>query len=266
MSLAVFARVLRPADSTPRVDEVCLDIYLSIYDMLNDDDEEIRDITASTASWVLSYSSVSPGKAVALDCLNASELLTAFISQNYSSSRYLCNKVLRYITGQKPRASSPASPTKPIPASALMSEFRKESTVLFVEEKQNLFIDETRELDVWIKNLFQLTETAYDGSSIAELCGWVSEGLSYLYGFADGSVEMDGPLGWTSKPDTFTLGMRVISLAVALASKDFPASKWLGQRKQNILEEGLKSLACIGPGAALHSDWLSRAQRVLESS
>lgn len=266
MSLAVFARVLRPADSTPRVDEVCLDIYLSIYDMLNDDDEEIRDITASTASWVLSYSSVSPGKAVAFDCLNASELLTAFISQNYSSSRHLCDKVLQYIAGQKPRASSPVYPTKPIPASALMSEFRKESTVLFVEEKQNLFIDETRELDVWTKNLFQLTETAYDGSSIAELCGWVSEGLSYLYGFADGSVEMDGPLGWTSKPETFMLGMRVISLAVALASKDFPASKLLGQRQQSILEKGLKSLVCIGRGAALNSDWLSRAQRILESS
>ncbi|RJE17169.1 HEAT repeat protein, partial [Aspergillus sclerotialis] len=106
-----------------------------------------------------------------------------------------------------------------------MSEFRKESTVLFVEEKQNLFINEIREVDVWIKSLFHLTETAYDGSSIAELCGWVSEGLSYLYGFADGNVEMDGPLGWTTKPETFTLGMRVISLALALASKDFPASK-----------------------------------------
>lgn len=230
--------------------------------MLNDDDEEIRDVTASTASWVLSYSSVSPGKAVALDCLNAGELLAAFISQNYSSSRPLCDKILQYITGQKRRASGRVSRAKPIAVSGLISEFRKESTILFVEEKQNLFIDEDREQDLWTKSLFHLAEFAYDGSSITEVCRWVSEGLSYLCELADGNVELDGPLGWTSKPEIFTLGVRVINIAIALSSKDFPASKLVGLQQQDILREGIKSLADRGRGAALHPEWLSRAQTV----
>lgn len=241
-----------------------MDIYLIICDMLVDDDEEIRDLMASTASWVLSYSSVSPARAVSLDCLSANALLTTFISQNYSSSPRLCNKILQYIAGQTPRVSSAASRTKPTPVSNLMTEFRKESTVLFVEEKQNLFIDEVRELDVWTMNLSQLTKTAYDESLITEVFEWVSEGLSYLSGLARDSNEMDGLLGWTSKPEVFTQGVRVISIVGTLISKEFPASRVLGQQT-DILRDGLKSLADSGRRVELHPEWLSRAQTVLES-
>ena len=148
--------MLRPLGSTTRVDAVFLNIYLALYDMLNDDDEEIRDLTSSTASWVLSYSSLSPGKSVSLSPLDASALLATFIAQSYSTSLSLCNTAIQYMVGQKARISSPMRRRKLIPVSDIISELRKESTVLFVEEKQNLFIDDIRDLDIWAKTILHL--------------------------------------------------------------------------------------------------------------
>lgn len=247
------------------MDAVFLEVYLALYDMLNDDDEEIRDLTASTASWVLSYSSVSPGKAIALSSLNASGLLATFIAQSYSTSRYLCNKTLRYIVGQKTRASSSAGRKRLAPVSDLIAELRKESTVLFVAEKQNLFIDEIRELDVWTEALFRLAESSYDDSLFPGVCQWVLEGLAYLSGLVANQALTDGFLGWTAKPEIYTLVMRIITVASALISKDFPASRLLGQH-QGTLREGLTSLLHNGRGASLHPGLLSPVEMVLQSS
>lgn len=231
--------------------------------MLNDDDEEIRDLAASTTSRLLSHSDVSPSKAIILDYVNSRDLLATFISQNYSTSQCLPDKILQYINGQKSRASGSVSPGKPIPVSNLISELRKESTILFVEEKQNLFIDEVCELDVWTKNLFRIADSSYDSSTIIEVCAWVSNGLSCLIELVGDEAGRDGLLGWASKPELFTLGVRVISIAAMLASKNFPASKLLGHR-QDTLKEGLKALVDTGRGAALHPEWLSRAEKALE--
>lgn len=77
------------------MDAVLLDVYLVLYDLLNDDDDEIRDVAASAASWVLSRSSVSPDADVALAPLNASALLADFIIDNYSDSKLLGQRVVQ---------------------------------------------------------------------------------------------------------------------------------------------------------------------------
>ncbi|OJJ31583.1 hypothetical protein ASPWEDRAFT_697288 [Aspergillus wentii DTO 134E9] len=264
-SLKTLGRVLRPLGSPPREDPVFLDIYLILYDMLNDDDEELRDIAASTASWVLSYSSVSPSKAVALASLPAAELLAEFIAGNYASSPLLGNKILRYIAGQEPRINGFVSQTKLTPVSYLVSEFRKESTVLFVEEKQNLFIDEIRDVDIWTRKLNQLTDISFDGSLIQEISKWVFEAVSYLAETTAQSAGADGLLGWASKPEVFTLGVRAISLAAAFSSEGSFASRYLGE-DQSKIKGCLKSLFDNGTTASLHDEWLLRTQAALGTS
>lgn len=259
-SLTTFGRVLRPLGSPPRVDHVFLDVYLVLYDMLNDDDEELRDIATATASWVLSYSSVSLSKAVALSPLNAASLLAEFIARNYADSNLLCQKIIWYSTGQETRIGGSIDKTKLVPVSDTISEHRKESTVLFVEEKQNLFIDEVREVNIWPKKLLHLRETSYDEATLKTLFAWASNGLDYLVKATSNDSGKDGLLGWTSKPEIFALGIRVISIAAALVSKEFPA--YLGEGR-TVVEDQLKSLLSSGKVGCLHHDWILRIREAL---
>ncbi|OOF99394.1 hypothetical protein ASPCADRAFT_393269 [Aspergillus carbonarius ITEM 5010] len=263
-SVTAFARTLRPASSAPHTDSAFLEIYLVLYDMLNDDDEELRDLAASTASWVLSCSSVSPEKAVDLSPLNASELLSKFITENYTNSRLLCQRTTAYIVDQEPRLSISTPKYASIPSR--LSDLRKESTILFEEEKQNLFIDEVREVDVWSARLRQLSEASYDEPSLDALFNWTSTGLSYFGDIFAKETEKDGLLGWASKPETFTLGVRLFGMAGAVVSKDSAAAKLLGPERVEILKGKLRVLLASSKGSLVHDDWVSRIQAALELS
>lgn len=232
--------------------------------MLNDDDEELRDIAASTASWVLSYSSVSPTSALALGPLNASELLATLITDHYSDSVYFARRVIRYLTGQESRISGSENQSSLVPVSALMAQHRQESTVLFVEEKQNLFIDEVREVDVWSRVLLQLKRNAYPETLIRQISSWVSEALDHLLGLVSQESGSDGLLGWTSKPESFVLGVRAISIASSLASPDFSVPEALDV-EQATLRLQLQSLLSAGEKASLHDNWLSRMRVAVDS-
>lgn len=109
-----------------------------------------------------------------------------------------------------------------------------------------------------------MAETSFSDSLFAEVCTWVSDGLSYLAALVADPAQTDGLLGWTSKPEIYELGMRIITIASALISKDFPASKFLG-KQQDTLREGLKSLLDNGRSASLHPGLLSRVEMALNS-
>lgn len=244
------------------MDAVLLDVYLVLYDMLNDDDDEIRDVAASAASWVLSRSSVSPDADVALAPLNASALLADFIIDNYSDSALLGQRVLRYLTGQEPRISG-SEHSHLVAVSDQIAEHRQESTVLFVEEKQNLYIDDVREVEVWSRALLRLTPSAYTKLSLDETSAWAFDGLRYLCSLVDSEKEPDGLLGWVSKPEIFTLGLRVIVISSALGSQVFPSPESL-RVQPNDFRGSLESLLGAGKSSSVHGDWLSRIQAALE--
>ena len=262
ISLSTFGRALRSSGGVARTEPIFLGSYLVLYDMLNDDDEELRYMAAGTASWVLSYSAVSTSKAISLAPLNASRLVAQFITENYAGSLLLCHKVLLYISGQVPRISDAfASWSTLIPVDKLLAGYREENMVLFVEEKQNLFVDEVREIDLWISVLPHLAEALHDDDHLLnEIHQWVAEGLVCLSATVTNDMEKDGLLGWTSKPEIFTLGIRLISLSSALlkgmlSAEDRSALKW----KLEILLEG-------GSRALWNEEWLRRLRAAVEDS
>jgi hypothetical protein len=227
--------------------------------MLNDDDDEIRDAAASTASWILSRSSVSPDADVTLAPLNASALLADFIIDNYPESPVLGQRVLLYLTGQEPRISGIDKPRPLVAVSDLITEHRQESTVLFEEEKQNLFIDDVREVEIWSRALTRLRQSAYRDSPVHEISSWANEGLLYLHSLVGPGTQPDGLLGWVSKPEIFNLGFRVIAIASALNSEGFSGSSQpIDTRKL------LTQLLYLGEGASVHGHWLDRISRALQ--
>ncbi|KAL4992354.1 putative death-receptor fusion protein-domain-containing protein [Aspergillus falconensis] len=258
MSIAAFARAYRPSGYPPRVDQSFLEIYLILYDLLNDDDEEVRDIAASTASYVLSYSSVSPQKAVSLSPMTASELFATFIADHYAGSALLFTRTTRYILGLEPRIGDSSSGKPFVPVSESTAEIRKESTILFEEEKQNLFIESIREIDLWSDVLMRLDEAAFDEKLLKELSVWVSDGLSCLSDILARPDGEDGLVGWMAKPEAYTLGVRVVSLAGVLASKEFKAPGLLDADAQGVLKKRLEGLLETGQTGLLHVNLLER--------
>lgn len=263
-SLQSFARGLRPDGNSPRVDASLLDIYLILYDMLNDDDEELRDMAALTTSWVLSYSSVSPNASIAYGPLNASALLASFIAKHYSDSDQLAHRVARYLTGQERRISGSDDQTALVPVSHLVHQYSQESTILFVEEKQNLFIDEVREVDVWSQVLLHLKKNALPENVVRQIAGWTAGGLQYISGYITQDSGEDGYLGWMSKPDSYTLIVRIISIVLTLVSDGFAAPELMGI-EQSVLREQLQTFLKLGQIKAVHDELLSRIEYGLSS-
>ncbi|KAF7591447.1 hypothetical protein BBP40_001550 [Aspergillus hancockii] len=261
-SVTAFGGALRRKGQAPLVDKVFLEVYLILFDMLNDDDEELRDMAAGTTSWVLSHSSVAPSKTVALSPLNASQLLADFMIDNYTDSQLLSTKAIRYTTGQEPKLSGTVETTKLVSVASQITELRKESTTLFEEERQNLFIEEIREVDIWAVRLLGLNDSAFNERVVHETSQWVSEGLSYVSEILVSESGTDGLIGWASKPETFTLGVRLISLAAVFVSEDFAAAGFLCEG-QNVLREKLQRLLDNGVTALLHGDWGARIQDAL---
>ncbi|PYH94631.1 HEAT repeat protein [Aspergillus ellipticus CBS 707.79] len=259
-SITAFARTLRPPTQTPITTPAALEIYLVLYDLLNDDDEELRDLAASTTSWVLSYSSVSPSKAVALSPLNASALLSKFLTENYASSALLAKKSIAYLIDHEPRLSSAKSRYASV--QTRLDVLRKESTILFEEEKQNLFIDEVREIDLWSESLAQLSADSFDQESLNKVYEWVDSGVSSLLAIFAKESEKDGLLGWTSKPETFTLGVRLFGVA-AVVVKGSAASRLLGQERVGALRAKLQALRDGAAPVLVHEDWVVRIRAAL---
>ncbi|KAJ5179926.1 Armadillo-like helical [Penicillium capsulatum] len=258
-SLQSFTRGLRPSGGLPRVDTLFLDIYLILYDMLNDDDDELRDMAAWTASWVLSYSSVSPNTAVALGPLNASSMLAQFVVEQYSGSVQLARRVIRYLAGQETRISGSDAQAHLPAVSNLAAKYCQDSTVLFVEEKQNLFFDDVREVGIWSRALQNLDRSAYTDTLVRMISSWVSEGLTYLTQFMSQDAGQDGLLGWTSKPESFTLGVRILNLSVALASSRFAVPEYLSVGQGHLWMQ-LESLSAAGKAGLVHDEWLARIE------
>ena len=99
------------------------------------------------------------------------------------------------------------------PVEDLLHAARKEGTSLFVKEKQNLYIDPVQEASRWARAIGSLSPSAVDHEVLAKLNTWAIAGLECLINTAE--HETDGPLGWTSKPEVFVLGTRVL-IAVRL--------------------------------------------------
>lgn len=263
MSLSSFSSSLRSQTGSPKTPSIALDVYLILYDMLNDDDEDLREISASVTSRLLSYSSVSPGRAVAVAPLTASKMLANFIASHYKSSSRLFQDAVRRVLGQRVSNRRSSSERRLVSVSHMASEYLKESTVLFVEEKQNLYVDDIREVDIWTAVLFELQAASGEESMIQQFSGWVAEGLSYFTELT--AFTKDGLLGWASRTDMFVLGTRVLSAAKFLVSED---SRAFGHKEEDrlILKQRLQSFSVAGRSSNLHYDWLSRIESALALS
>ena len=268
--------ILRQSGSEPSSSPSFLSIYICLYDILVDDDEEIRDHAALIVSWILSPPEPSDHQPATSSCSfspPAAKLnLLAFICTSYSHSEELYLEALRRLTSTEElkNSSGPTAnylysdnpsnerPTLHLePVESMLSHARKEDNALFVEEKQNLYVDPVAEMEHWANVL--AAANAMCPFLATCLQSWVSSGLAVLIETADS--EFDGPLGWSSKPSVFTLGMQVIlaaQLFVMTGDDEFGTADGRGEIRML-----LGRLLEVGRRIGLHGLWLRRIERVI---
>jgi hypothetical protein len=83
---------------------------------------------------------------------------------------------------------------------------------LFVEEKQNLYVDPLTVLGLWIRWFVHADGEVWDFVT-GELEDWALKSVDIISGKMD---EQDGPFGWSSKQDVFALISRVILILTAV--------------------------------------------------
>lgn len=181
----------------------------ALYDSLNDDDDEIRDFSALTVSRLLKKSLVP---------LAARLELVEYVYSYLGSTSSFSREVVRRMTGSHAYCSQKCL----TPVELQLTRVLYEDDSLFVEEEQNLFVDEVREAKLWTK-FFEGVEV--DGptrwiaiqrvwaESHRELTFWVKDGLATLIKILDGE---DKALGGISKPAVFAIFMRVLLCANAI--------------------------------------------------
>jgi hypothetical protein len=156
------------------------------------------------------------------------------------------------------------------PVEVQFSKALKDDNSLFVEEEQNLFIDEVREANLWSRAF----EEKYKGvvsksdtdivwrDASAALATWVIDGLAVMTGLLK---KEDGPLGWMSKPAVFSSSMRVLLSAKAIIQRHGQGVKSAQKLEEPIIKDinsALERFSIIGQDKNTHQSVLVGMQGI----
>lgn len=173
-----------------------------MYDLNNDDDDEIRALAAPVVTKILAADGRKVNDVVPLA---ASFRLAEDIAYRFGTNNHAAVNAVNRIT------SNAVSTSNTTPVKQLLTDKSKQDLSLFIQEKQNLFIDETREAKVWSNIAAKLQPEAFSADLVRELARWTIDGLNVLV--AEVEAHPDTPLGWSRKSEVFVLGVQVIHAA-----------------------------------------------------
>ena len=292
-SLQVFMAVI---NEEPRVEESGLvPVYLALYDRLVDDDENVREIGAEMVSKLMSK---LPGHGTGLTRNHslsvpiARDELLCFLRDHYKESWTLWTQSIQrlvptYRISKRDagivdfatdiaEVNSTAEAVHELdlvrfePVRDLLEEAMTPDTALFVQEKQNLYIDEVQEAKDWSQMLIDLKPTDLRSVRLNpwrkmqylndRFYDWTVDGLSVLAQTAEKKI--DGPLGWTSKPEVFTIGMQVILAAKVHLYRNAGETSI---EAEELCKERLRELMRVGLDNGLHGLWIMEVESILMS-
>lgn len=189
--------------------DLLLPCHLALYDCLNDDDSEIREIAARTYSAFTSQSFTS---------LAVQQAIASDILKNYAAHPLLLWNVVSRMTGSL-EVLLTESYTLGSPETMFKTALNVDNT-LFVEEDQNLYIDEVRDVKFWgqifedlcKRNVTGESDVISRGKPLETFVTWTAEAVEALNVIG----KQDGILGWISKPAAYSACMRTIVSAKVL--------------------------------------------------
>lgn len=169
-------------------------VALLIYDLLNDDDEDVRTFAAESSSSLVSCDEQRPTGDVLTPLVAARKLLLWMVKQ-WPEDRELARVVLERAFGSRSVGDR-------------LEDAALQDIALFAAEKPNLFIDEAKEARAWSRAALKLAPRSLPSLILKQLGHWVETGLDALSTKAN--EKLHGPLGWSNQSEIFTLGLQVI--------------------------------------------------------
>lgn len=236
-----FRQMLAEDSLQPQMLRLCV----TLYDLLNDDDEDIRLLASEATSSMLWF-----GKP--LVPLVAGQKLAAFMLRQWPRSQDLIDTAFSRAFGSIDECNA-ASSMWPRNASHI-------DTALFAEEKQNLYIDDAREVKIWTQMLLMLPLEALSNAQLKTLAIAVDAGLATLT--TNASTEVGGgQAAWPANADSFVAGLRVICGAQVLLNVSCRGRKL--SLPPSILRKRLEEFATACDARDSNVLWVRETRRVL---
>lgn len=226
-----------------------LGLSLILYDLLTDDDDEIRSLAASATTKLLRAQGNKEIESTVP--ILTTHRLALFLSTAFATNKHLTPVALCRLT----------TASLHTPFSATLTRERHIDTALFATEKQNLYKDDALDLVLWARVLSNIPAHTVSNSLKDSLATWVLDGLEVLTATAE--KEVDGALGWTGKAEVFALGLRVVwGAGVVLGwSRGSVGGKEVEVRSKVLM--ALRRFADVGVKVEVHPLWLETVERVL---
>ncbi|PPJ54294.1 hypothetical protein CBER1_06556 [Cercospora berteroae] len=240
-------------NTEPKLADSFLQLCLAVYDLLNDDDEDIRLLASEIVTRILA---AGPTRAPASEPIVASQRLLTFCVGRWLDSPNLVARAFQRSFDLSDTETTSRSVAQQLEAST------QNDTALFAEEKQNLYIDEAKEVRVWSQVLQKLSLQAIDKTLISTIATWVDEGLNALTIHSESNA--DGALGWTTQPEIYVLGLQVVYAVELLFNFSARGAKIPLQPSE--LRKKLYTLITALEKAEGNCLWRWEAERVLSES
>ena len=203
--------------------------------------------------------------------------LLRFLYASYAASIQLCVESVRRLTGMdsapdfisadmqddEPQTKQGKSVLHLRPITDLSLEARTTSTVVFVEERQNLYIDTVSEAESWAELLLRLDPDSWPSRLASDLEAWTVDGLAHIIEILQEGV--DGALNLTSKPEVFALFTRVLQAAKVIIMRCGTHLSPEGNGKEHGCVRLLEELLDLGRSRQLHDLLLYRIETILET-
>ncbi|KAL2064257.1 hypothetical protein VTL71DRAFT_4751 [Oculimacula yallundae] len=188
--------------------DALLPSLFGLHSILNDDDSDIRNLASNAISVILKRQ-INPQAATAAF---AEYLLSEYLHSPTFVKFVVC-KMTATSTQNIGFISTDPLPLKP--AQTQYSEASVNDNQLFAQEKQNLWLDEIENTKIWASTFGKLPQTQFETQPgqnplhplVADLVHWVDASAIVL---KKASSSEDNALGWTTKPDVFSVLMRSI--------------------------------------------------------
>ncbi|KAH6712398.1 HEAT repeat protein-like protein [Leptodontidium sp. MPI-SDFR-AT-0119] len=202
-----YSRLFQALNNIPKSDYLIPSLF-GLHSSLNDDDSDIRILASRAVSIILKKQIVPQAATLAF----AGHLLN-----QYWDSAIFIKYVICKMTGTTTEYLDRRS-KNPLKLKSVQDQYNTASVGdnnLFVQEKQNLWLDEVEEVKVWAGVFIKLRATNFgiDRTDkilhpvLSELIPWVKKSVVVL---KKSSSSPDNALGWTTKPEVFSVLMRAI--------------------------------------------------------
>ncbi|OHW95084.1 heat repeat protein [Colletotrichum incanum] len=242
-SLASFFSSASPLPGAADLEAAYLPALVALYDALNDDDDEVRDLASVSAKHILTQP---------LAPLDAASRLLTHVASTYRDAPAFHSLLASRLTGHLQTEASPASRGQDAwePAEAQLTNALRFDDSLFAIEEQNLFVDEVRESARWaaaLEDVFSSPSPSPPKSSSTTtttttmaLAEWTSSGLDALLGLltSPNRDTTDGPLGWASDPEVYAVCARILLCATALTRTGATGSELLRSKLEQFRNAG----------------------------